>query len=94
MPLKGVNVMTKIDNNKEKGMKSFETMTLGELMAEDLELWLTKDSKFGFNLTIEDDKGELVLDEKGVHPYAIESFADFCRRYVAFYEKTQEQEAA
>tara|TARA_R110000868_G_C10972576_1_gene770465 strand:- start:1725 stop:1943 length:219 start_codon:yes stop_codon:yes gene_type:complete len=71
-----------------------ENVSLYDLMAEDLDVWVTKNSKFGFDMQIDDENGKTIVDEKGIHPAAADSFADFCRRYLAFYDKANIEEAA
>ncbi len=71
-----------------------ENITLYDLMAEDLDVWVGKNAKFGFDIQIDDENGKPLVDEKGVHPAAADSFADFCRRYLAFYDKASQNEAA
>lgn len=71
-----------------------ENVSLYDLMAEDLDVWVNRNSKFGFDIQIDDENGKTIVDEKGVHPCAADSFADFCRRYLAFYDKAASQEAA
>ncbi len=65
-------------------------MTLYDLMAEDLDIWLYKHKEFGYNLEIDDENGDELVREKGIHPYAVDSFADFCRSYLAFYDKANQ----
>lgn len=67
-------------------MKTLETITLYDLMAEDLDVWLGKNKEFGFLLHIDNDEGE-VVNEKEIHPYAADSFAAFCRRYLHSYDR-------
>ena len=73
----------------------FESITLYDLMAEDLDVWVIANKKFGFDLQIDNEDGETIVDEKGIHPYAMDSFADFCRRFAHFYDsakaKTEEE---
>lgn len=71
-----------------------ENVSLYDLMAEDLDVWVSKNSKFGFDIQIDDENGESIIDEKGVHPFAADSFADFCRRYLASYDKASNQSEA
>ena len=47
-----------------------------------------QDLEFGFILEIENDEGQTII-EKCIHPYAAESLASFCRRYLGFYEKIE-----
>ena len=75
-------------------MKTLNDVTLYDLMAEDLDVWLGKNKEFGFVLQIDDENGESLVDEKCIHPYAADSFADFCRRFLSSYDKITSQEAA
>ena len=70
-------------------MKTMNDVTLYDLMAEDLDVWITKNKTFGFDLQIDNENGETIVDEEGVHPFAIESYADMCRRFLHFYDKIQ-----
>ena len=74
-------------------MSTISTVTLYDLMAEDLDIWVTKDKQFGFNLEIDNENGdELIRDT--IHPCAADSFADFCKRYLAAYENASQLEVA
>ena len=73
-------------------MKSINNITLYDLMAEDLDIWVTKSKEFGFEVQIDDERGKSLVNDKGIHPYAAESFADFCRRYLASYDKASQSE--
>jgi len=75
-------------------MKSVGEITLYDLMAEDLDVWLGGDNKFGYVLNIDDENGQELVNERGIHPFAIESLADFCRRYLACYNKITKSEVA
>lgn len=70
-------------------MNKFNEITLYDLMAEDLDVYVTKSKGFGFDLQIDNEEGETVVDEKGIHPYAMESYADMCRRFLNFYDKVK-----
>ncbi len=75
-------------------MKSLNEITLYDLMAEDLDVWFSSNKQFGFDLEIDDENGEELVREKGVHPFAADSFADFCRRYLVSYDKVKTQSEA
>ena len=75
-------------------MKTMNEVTLYDLMAEDLDVYVKKNKGFGFDLEIDDENGEPLIREEGIHPAAVDSFADFCRSFLAFYDKTQSKEAA
>ncbi len=66
--------------------KSAETMSLYEIMAVDQYVFLTRNEKFGFDLKIENSEEHIVYSDEGVHPYAIDSLAVFCRRFLHRYE--------
>lgn len=63
-----------------------DKITLYDLMAEDLDVWVSLNKKFGFDLIIENEQGEAIVDEKGIHPNAMESYADVCRRFLNMYD--------
>ncbi len=75
-------------------MKTLNQITLYDLMAEDLDIWISKSKKFGFTMQIDDENGNLLVNEDHIHPCAADSFADFCRSYLASYDKASQQEAA
>ena len=67
-------------------MKTICSLTLYDVMAEDMDVWITQNPKFGINLEIDDECGEPVVQENGIHPNAAECMADFCKRYLNAYE--------
>ena len=70
-------------------METMSSMTLYDLMAEDLGVWVNIDERFGINLQIEDENGEVILDEEHVNKCAADSFADFCRNYLNSYDRAR-----
>lgn len=64
-------------------------ITLYDLMAEDLVVWIQKNKKFGFDLQIEGDNPQERINIDGIHSAAMESFSDFCRRFIHFYDQLQ-----
>lgn len=72
--------------------KSMENVSLYDLMAEDLTVWIQRNKKFGFDLSIEGDDPEERIEISGVHDYAMQSFSDFCRRFIHFYDQLQNDE--
>lgn len=87
VPLRQVLTHNKGANN----MKTTNNVTLYELMAEDMDIWITKNKKFGFDLQIDNKEGEAIVDEQGIHPFAMESYADMCRRFLHFYDMVKAQ---
>ena len=75
-------------------MKKLVDVTLYDLMAEDIEVWVSVNKEFGFNLEVDDENGDELVRETGVHPYAASSFADFCRGYLNAYEQATKSEVA
>jgi hypothetical protein len=75
-------------------MNKFNEITMYELMAEDLDVYVSKSKGFGFDLQIDNEEGETVVDEKGIHPYAMESYADMCRRFLHFYDAVKAKSEA
>ena len=75
-------------------MKSIANVTLYELMSEDFDVWITKNKAFGLDISLDNEEGETIALDKGVHKCAIEGFAEFCRKYLYVYDKVSKQEAA
>lgn len=75
-------------------MKSLTEINLYELMGEHHDIWISRNAKFGFNVHIDDDNYEPLIREDGVHPCAIEGFAEFCRRFLVSYENALMKDAA
>ncbi len=73
------------DNSPQR---TISDLTVAELMGDDHSVWLGKNKEFGYILEVENDEGEVII-EKFIHPYAAESLASFCRRYLSFYEKIE-----
>jgi len=72
-------------------MKTISNVTLYELMAEDLDIWVSKSKEFGFDLVIQNEEYETIVDEKEIHPFAMEAYADMCRRFLCFYDRVKAQ---
>lgn len=68
--------------------RTINDLTVAELMGDDHSVWLGKNKEFGYVLEVENDEGEVII-EKCINPYAAESLASFCRRYLSFYEKIE-----
>lgn len=68
--------------------RTLEDLSIAELMGDDHSVWLAKNKEFGYILEIENDEGQAII-EKCIHPFAAESLADFCRRYLSFYDKIE-----
>lgn len=63
-------------------MKTMNDITLYDLMAEDLNVYMRKNSEFGYDLEIEDENSEMIVNAKMIHEGAIESFAVFCKQFL------------
>lgn len=75
----------------ETMVKSTYSMNISDLMGEDHYLWISKNKKHGFDIEIENEDGELVVKEEGIHPYAMESFYLFCKRFISVFESQCEE---
>ena len=68
-------------------MLTVNNITLYQLMSEDLDVWISRPDNSGFKIEIDDENGNPLVSENGIHPFAAEGFAGFCRRYLASYNK-------
>ncbi len=95
MKMKSTTNFPGINKNQEHKMRNDITqVTLYDLMAEDFSVWIKHNPKFGFDLHIEGDDPTETIEISGVHSDAMESFSEFCRRFLYFYDKASELEAA
>jgi hypothetical protein len=74
------------DGVAEDEAKTLEDITLYELMGEEHSVWLGRNDKDGFDIVIENESGQQII-EKQLHECAAESMAAFCRQYLAHYER-------
>lgn len=73
-------------------IKSSHGISLGDLIGEDHDIWIQKNKTFGFDIEIDNENTETILREEGLHPYAIESLALFCKRFLNSYARFSEME--
>jgi len=71
---------------------SINDITLFDLMAQDYDVWMTKNDDFGYNLEIDDENCEMRVRESELHPCAADSFAVFCRSFLACYDRASRKE--
>lgn len=67
-------------------MQTINNMTIADLMSEEVSVWVTKAKGFGFDLQIDNEQGETIANAEGIHPCAMDAFADVCRNFLHFYE--------
>ncbi len=76
----------------------FMEMSLSELSVYELgavDHYVTiRRNKFGFDLEIENEEDLMRYRDKQVHPYAMESLAVFCRRFLHAYSNLLDKEIA
>lgn len=70
-------------------MKTTSSITLYDMMAEELDIYINQNDKFGFDMFALDENGETKFLEKGIHPDAADTFATFCEKYLTAYEKSK-----
>lgn len=64
-----------------------EQISLYDLMAEDFCLHLSQSNQ-GYNLHLEGyDPDSPEVEEENIHPCAIDSLADFCTKFLGYYNK-------
>lgn len=66
-------------------LNSTHLLSLGDLMGEDHDIWISKNNQFGFDIEIDNEEAQTILKEEGIHPAAIESLALFCKRFLGSY---------
>ncbi len=66
-------------------MNELDAMTVYDLGGSDSDVWLSENKRHGFDLEIENENG--IYTHEGMHPFAAESLASFCRRYLHCYDR-------
>lgn len=67
------------------------TLTIDELMGEDFYPYIAKNKSWGFYLSIEGE-GDEEMEATKIHPDAMESMANFCRKFLHFYDSATNTE--
>ena len=75
------------DNVDEPTPPSTEDVNLYDLMGDDYYPYIIKDAKGDYTLTVEDFENNVIAEAAQINSCAIEGFAEFCRRYLASYER-------
>lgn len=73
-------------------IKSLSEINVYDLGGIDHYVILKRNDKFGFDLEIENEEDQTTYQNTGIHPYAIDSLATFCRRFLHGYELMMNKE--
>lgn len=73
-------------------MKCTNEISLYELMAEYNDISLTKYGRFGYEMMLRDEDGTKMVEEKEIHPFAVDNFADFCERFLNDYKRLNKKD--
>lgn len=74
------------EEDEQMELKSMTDLSLYDLGAEDLSVWVSKNNE-GYLMHVEDENGNDLMQEKQIHPYAMESIARFCSQFLYQYER-------
>lgn len=80
------------DGEMELEIRTIYDLTLSELMGVDHDIWIKRNKKFGFDVEIDNDEDQTIYKDCGIHPYAMESLATFCRRFLSTYSNVLDKE--
>jgi hypothetical protein len=80
------------DYQDDNMAKSLCDLSIYELGSIDHYVILRRNKKFGFDLEIENEEDQTSYEEKGLHPYALDSIALFCRRFLTSYDNIMDKE--
>jgi hypothetical protein len=79
------------DNADDQTPPSTSDVNLYDLMGDDYYPYLIKDAKKNYTLTIEDFEDNVIAEATQINPCAIDGFAEFCRRYLASYDRLNQK---
>lgn len=80
------------ENDIEEKNKSLFDITLYDLGSIDHDVYLKQNKTFGFDIQITNQEEDVLYKQDGVHHYAVESIAVFCRHFLYYYESVLNQE--
>jgi len=66
------------------------SLTIDELMGDDHYPYITKNKSWGFDFGVE-SAGDEEMEATKIHPMGMESMADFCRRFLSFYDRATKE---
>lgn len=64
-------------------------LTIEDLMSVDHDVWVKRTGN-GFKLEIENSEDQVTFNGEQIHPFAVDSLATFCRRFLMSYDKACE----
>lgn len=67
-------------------VKTLEECSVYDLMGQEHQVWVGKNTKFGYVLEIENEDGQKI-SESQIHPCAMESLATFCRQFLNNFDR-------
>jgi hypothetical protein len=70
-------------------LRSIESVTLGEIMGEDMTVWLGLNKASGYDMSIDDENLNPLARYEQIHPFAVNALADFSRCFLFFYDAIQ-----
>jgi hypothetical protein len=70
---------------------STENMSVYDLMGDDYYPYITKNSNGDYTISIEDYHNNVIAENNEANTCVLDGFAEFCRRYLASYERLQEK---
>jgi len=79
------------DNAADPTPPSTADINLYDLMGDDYYPYLIKDAKGDYALTVEDFENNVIAETTKINSCAIDSFAEFCRRYLASYDRLNQK---
>jgi hypothetical protein len=70
---------------------STSDVNLYDLMGDDYYPYLTKDARGDYTITVEDFDNNVIAETAQINSCAIDGFAEFCRRYLASYDRLNQK---
>lgn len=70
--------------------KPLTSITLHELMGESFDLWVGKNTQFGYIVELENEASEISREEQ-ISPVAMDNFARICRHFLFCYDRIQDK---
>jgi hypothetical protein len=68
-------------------IQSTNSLTVADLMGDDHAVYLNRNKDFGYDIHVEGYDTDTEFEEKFISEPAIDSFAEFCKRFLMAYHR-------
>lgn len=76
-------------DDTQPARETIEDLTLSKIMGERMDVWVKKANNGYFDIEIDNEMGESIVNDRNIHKAAMDSLAYFCERYLYIYRRVK-----